>query len=261
MVATTVAKAGIRHSLQGCRIGHLDRPTIGAWPSAVTSVPARAMGLEGLGVGTLAVGGPADFVLFRGRRYSELLARPQFDRVSMDVTNSGGYTYRTVHTTSKVHAVRLQPQTAARAHTGNTDCSKGSEVACSLDHETAAVPRAAAAAANCCLGGTVAAAQVWRRSTRATMSTTPVIRLAAGGRQGWQGHHSRRAGLQPAGLCATAADTQWHCAQRHRRAASHGPAAGRRGGSGSGGTGSAGGNNQTPYMRLRNLLLCLAQHN
>ena len=33
------------------------------------------------GVGTLAVGGPADFVLFRGRRYSELLARPQFDRV------------------------------------------------------------------------------------------------------------------------------------------------------------------------------------
>lgn len=69
------------HSLQGCRIGHLDRPAIGAWPRAVTSTPAAAMGLGDWGVGTLAAGGPADFVLFRGRRYSELLARPQFDRV------------------------------------------------------------------------------------------------------------------------------------------------------------------------------------
>jgi cytosine/creatinine deaminase len=67
--------------LQGCRIGHLDRPAIGAWPRAVTSTPAAAMGLAERGVGTLAAGGPADFVLFRGRRYSELLARPQFDRV------------------------------------------------------------------------------------------------------------------------------------------------------------------------------------
>ena len=69
--------------LQGCRIGHLDRPAIGAWPCAVTSTPAAAMGLGQQGVGTLAVGGPADFVLFRGRRYSELLARPQFDRVRL----------------------------------------------------------------------------------------------------------------------------------------------------------------------------------
>lgn len=68
-------------ALQGCRIGHLDRPTIGAWPRAVTAVPAAAMGLAGRGFGSLRVDGPADFVLFRGRRYSELLARPQFDRV------------------------------------------------------------------------------------------------------------------------------------------------------------------------------------
>ncbi len=67
-------------SLQGCRIGHLDRP-YGAWPRAVTGIPAAAMGLAGRGVGSLRAGGPADFVLFRGRRYSELLARPQFDRV------------------------------------------------------------------------------------------------------------------------------------------------------------------------------------
>ncbi len=67
--------------LQGCRIGHLDRPAIGAWPRTVTSTPAAAMGLGERGFGTLVAGGPADFVLFRGRRYSELLARPQFDRV------------------------------------------------------------------------------------------------------------------------------------------------------------------------------------
>ncbi len=65
---------------QGCRIGHLDRP-YGAWPRSVTDVPAAAMGLEARGVGSLRAGGPADFVLFRGRRFSELLARPQFDRV------------------------------------------------------------------------------------------------------------------------------------------------------------------------------------
>lgn len=62
---------------QGCKIGHLDRP-YGAWPGAVTTVPAAAMGVNS---GRLTVGGPADFVLFRGRCYSELLSRPQFDRV------------------------------------------------------------------------------------------------------------------------------------------------------------------------------------
>lgn len=64
--------------LQSCRMAHLDRP-YGDWPRAVTSTPANAMGLRRhcrIGVGL-----PADLVVFRGRRYSELLSRPQYDRV------------------------------------------------------------------------------------------------------------------------------------------------------------------------------------
>ncbi|KAI3436637.1 hypothetical protein D9Q98_006053 [Chlorella vulgaris] len=63
---------------QSCRMAHLDRP-YGDWPRAVTSTPANAMGLRRhcrIGVGL-----PADLVVFRGRRYSELLSRPQYDRV------------------------------------------------------------------------------------------------------------------------------------------------------------------------------------
>ena len=63
---------------QGVRLGQLDRP-IGAWPGAVASVPAAAMHLPGRGV--IEAGAAADFVLFRARKYSELLSRPQHDRV------------------------------------------------------------------------------------------------------------------------------------------------------------------------------------
>lgn len=56
---------------------------MGAWPRSITGVPAAAMGLAARGMGVLKAGAPADFVLFRGRRYSELLARPQFDRVGL----------------------------------------------------------------------------------------------------------------------------------------------------------------------------------
>jgi len=65
---------------QGSRIGHLDRP-YGKWPRAVTAIPAAAMGLASRGFGFLQEGGPADFVMFRARCFSELMARPQFDRV------------------------------------------------------------------------------------------------------------------------------------------------------------------------------------
>ena len=89
---------------QSCRIAHLDRP-YGDWPCAVTSVPADAMMKHKMKMGDregdkrssssssnnnnnmmimacrLGVGGPADFVIFRGRTYSELLSRPQVDRV------------------------------------------------------------------------------------------------------------------------------------------------------------------------------------
>lgn len=64
--------------MQGCRISHLDRP-YSTWPAAVTSVPADAMRLDSHG--RLKVGGPANFVVFRGRKYSELMSRPQYDRV------------------------------------------------------------------------------------------------------------------------------------------------------------------------------------
>jgi cytosine/adenosine deaminase-related metal-dependent hydrolase len=63
---------------QGCRIAHLDRP-YGDWVQCVTSTPANAMGLKQQG--RLFPGGGADFIIFRARRYSELLSRPQLDRV------------------------------------------------------------------------------------------------------------------------------------------------------------------------------------
>jgi len=63
---------------QGCRMAHLDRP-YGDWVQSVTSTPANAMGLTQQG--RLYPGGGADFIIFRARRYSELLSRPQLDRV------------------------------------------------------------------------------------------------------------------------------------------------------------------------------------
>ena len=61
-------------------MGHLDTaPSEGAWADLVTAAAADAMGVGG---GVIAVGEPADLVLFPGaRRFSELLARPHHDRV------------------------------------------------------------------------------------------------------------------------------------------------------------------------------------
>lgn len=60
------------------KIAHLDQP-YGQWPQAVTSIPADLMGLPQ--VGRIAIGLPADLVIFNARNFSELLARPQVDRV------------------------------------------------------------------------------------------------------------------------------------------------------------------------------------
>ncbi|RWM94554.1 MAG: cytosine deaminase [Mesorhizobium sp.] len=60
------------------RILHFDHP-VGDWPQAVTSTPASVMRLDGFG--TLAAGGGADFVVFRGRNWTELLSRPESDRI------------------------------------------------------------------------------------------------------------------------------------------------------------------------------------
>jgi cytosine deaminase len=63
---------------EAVRIGHLDRP-IGGWPAATSRTPAAIMGLERRGV--IAAGTPADMVLFKARDWSELLSRPQSDRI------------------------------------------------------------------------------------------------------------------------------------------------------------------------------------
>jgi cytosine deaminase len=62
---------------EATRILHLDHP-VGEWPAAVAATPAKIMGLDGLG--RIAPGAPAEFILFRGRTWSELLARPESDR-------------------------------------------------------------------------------------------------------------------------------------------------------------------------------------
>ena len=56
---------------------HFDHP-VADWPASVLSAPARAMGIE---AGRLDPGTPADFIVFGGRTWTELLARPQSDRV------------------------------------------------------------------------------------------------------------------------------------------------------------------------------------
>ncbi|MEM7025448.1 MAG: amidohydrolase family protein, partial [Pseudomonadota bacterium] len=63
---------------EATRIAHLDRP-LGDWPQAISRTPAAVMGLEEAGV--IRVGGPADLVLFRARSDTELLSRPQSDRI------------------------------------------------------------------------------------------------------------------------------------------------------------------------------------
>ncbi|MBD2459625.1 cytosine deaminase [Oscillatoria sp. FACHB-1407] len=63
---------------QATRIAHFDAP-LSDWCRTVTTIPADLMGLPT--VGRIGVGLPADLVLFKARYFSELLARPQSDRV------------------------------------------------------------------------------------------------------------------------------------------------------------------------------------
>lgn len=68
---------GLEVFREAVRIAHLDHP-FGDWPRIMTSTPADVMRLPGHG--RLGRGLSADLVLFRARRYSELLSRPQAER-------------------------------------------------------------------------------------------------------------------------------------------------------------------------------------
>lgn len=60
------------------RILHFDHP-VADWPKTVAATPAEVMRLDD--AGTIAAGGPADLVVFRGRSWTELLSRPESDRI------------------------------------------------------------------------------------------------------------------------------------------------------------------------------------
>lgn len=66
---------------EGARILHYDHPQdeAFAWARAVSADPA---GIAGFGYkGEFGVGAPADLVLFKGRSWTELMSRPQADRI------------------------------------------------------------------------------------------------------------------------------------------------------------------------------------
>ena len=66
-------------------MAHLDRP-YKDWALTVGRVPADAMHLPHHG--RIAPGLPANLVLFKARGYSELLARPQWDRVGSSLLSA-----------------------------------------------------------------------------------------------------------------------------------------------------------------------------
>jgi cytosine deaminase len=63
---------------QAVRIAHLDTP-YGNWCDSVTRTPADVLGLPESG--RVGVGLEADLIVFRARYFSELLSRPQGDRI------------------------------------------------------------------------------------------------------------------------------------------------------------------------------------
>ncbi len=63
---------------EATRILQLDHP-IGDWPRATGATPAAALGLKD--AGWLKPGAAADLLLFRSRGMTELLSRPQSDRI------------------------------------------------------------------------------------------------------------------------------------------------------------------------------------
>ncbi|RKF06098.1 cytosine deaminase [Oceaniradius stylonematis] len=73
------------------RICHFDHP-VGDWPKTVFANPAAAMGLDAAH-GRIAVGEPADLILYEGRSWTELLSRPEANRM---VIRNGALIDRTI---------------------------------------------------------------------------------------------------------------------------------------------------------------------
>jgi cytosine/creatinine deaminase len=69
---------GLEVFREATRIIQMDHP-FGDWPCAITRTPADVMGLTQYG--RVGIGLPADLVLFSARNWTELLSRPQSDRV------------------------------------------------------------------------------------------------------------------------------------------------------------------------------------
>jgi len=66
---------------QGVRIFQLDHP-VSETPAMVGPIPASIIGVTG--VGSIAVGNSAKLILFRARHISEILSRPQSDRIVLN---------------------------------------------------------------------------------------------------------------------------------------------------------------------------------
>jgi cytosine deaminase len=72
---------GLEVLREGARILHFDHPQGGAWQWS-RMVGADAARIAGFSyAGEIAVGAPADLVVFRARNWTELLSRPQSDRI------------------------------------------------------------------------------------------------------------------------------------------------------------------------------------
>lgn len=72
---------GLEVLRQAARIGHLDHPEkeVFGWARAVGAVPAAVAGFDY--AARVEAGAPADLVLFRARTWTELMSRPQSDRI------------------------------------------------------------------------------------------------------------------------------------------------------------------------------------
>ena len=62
---------------EAVRVCHLDHP-FADWPASIAATPAAIIGLPE--AGHVRAGAPADLVVFEGRRWTEVLARPEANR-------------------------------------------------------------------------------------------------------------------------------------------------------------------------------------